>query len=534
MNGSPQDQLRQIASHLDAAKGLLARLDSTTLAAASTLAPAPSAPATTPALGLGLGAPSGDLAAMFRAAEKRANEAEVALSRLSREMDGVREQAQASVRDIQRLAFQDPLTGLANLHLLAQHLDSLAGHRLPEQEIVCLLMDLDRFGVINQTMGHEVGDALLVQVGERLNQLARPNLAVGRRGEDEFSLVLSGVPQAEVRARSAALAEAVARALQEPFFIQGQKVQVGASMGASSMPSLAPNGKDLLRQADSAVSHVKRQGRGRFSLYDARLHRELQRDMMLEFQMRHALEADEFFLEYLPLVWLEPAGKTGWSARVVGVEALVRWHHRIEGVLPPNAFLPLAEKSGLIVPLGEWVIRQACRQLSEWSAAGLELFINVNLYGRQLLQPGLVEVIRAAVAETGVAPARLSFELTENVAMLDEPRIDDALAQLQAGGFPLAIDNFGEGFSSLSRMSRANFLKLSRELVQGDVELCRKAVAVAGGMGMVAVGVGVETQEQARFLAQSGCLMLQGYLFSPPCQAAAVPELAQPNQVWKI
>lgn len=514
MDESPTEHLRQLAAHLDAARTILAKLDA--------------APGPTPG---SAGMLEGDLSARWRASEKRANEAEVALAKMAREIEHVRSQAQAHVRDVQRLAYQDQLTGLANVHLIAEHLDAMsarAGH-----EVVCLLLDLDRFAVINQMMGHEVGDALLIQVAERLNQLGGAQVAIGRRGEDEFTVLLSGVPSHDVESRTASLAEAAHRLLKDPFFIKGQKVELTASLGASSMPGRASNAQELLRQADCALSHVKRNGRARFAMYDAKLHKALQRDMVLEFQMRHGLESGEFFLEYLPMVWLEQS-KQGWSARILGAEALLRWRHRVEGVLPPNDFLPMAEKTGLIVPLGEWVIRQACRQLREWAEAGVEMFLTVNLYARQLLQPGLVEVVREAVREHEVKPQLLSFELTESVASLDDERIDKALVQMDKDGYSLAIDNFGEGVSSLSRMARCRFLKLSRGVVQGDVDLCRKAVAVAGGMGMVAVGIVVETPEQARFLAQHGCLMLQGYFFSPPTDAGEIVKLYRSGKEWTL
>lgn len=516
MDNAAQLHLKELASHLDSAKNLVAQLgDGPNLTLIHSSAPEPT-----------------DLPARYRASEKRANEAEIAYAKLKSEIAGIKAQAQSSIREVQRLAYQDPLTGLANAHLMHEHLDNLP--QRPGTEVVCLLLDLDRFAVINQMMGHESGDALLMQVSERLNQIAGGNIAVGRMGEDEFAVVLSGVPMKEVEQRAAMLAEAVRRALSEPYLVGGQKLDVTVSLGASFSPGRAANRQELLRQADLALAHVKRNGRARYALFDEALHKGLQRDTMMEFQLRHALEAGEFFLEYLPLVWLEDKGKQGWHARLVGAEALVRWRHRVEGVLGPHEFLPMAEKTGLIVPLGEWVIRQACRQLQEWGQAGIGMFINVNLYARQLLQPGLIETVRAAVQEAGISPGALSFELTESVANLDNARIDAILAQLDSEGYSLAIDNFGEGFFSLARMARARFLKLSRAVVGGDVELCRKAVAVANGMGLVPVGIGVETPEQARFLAHYGCHMLQGYYFSPPKPAAQIGELFLSGKSWPL
>lgn len=516
MDNPAQSHLKELASHLDSAKNLVAQLgNGPALTLIHSATPEPS-----------------ELSARYRAAEKRANEAEIALSKLSAEIESVKKQAQASMREVQRLAYQDPLTGLANAHLIHQHLDNLP--RRPGREIVMLLLDLDRFAVVNQMLGHDCGDVLLKQVSERLNQIAGGSLAVARLGEDEFAVVLSDVPSGEVESRTGMLAEAVGGALSEPYLVGGQKLDLTFSFGASFMPGRAADSQELQRQADLALSHVKRSGRARFALFDEALHKGMQRDSMMEFQLRHALEAGEFFLEYLPFVWLEEKGKRGWEARLIGAEALVRWRHRVEGVLSPHEFLPMAERTGLIVPLGEWVIQQACRQLKEWTEAGIGTFINVNLYARQLLQPGLLETVRAAVQEAGVAPSALSFELTESVANLDNARIDEALASLCAEGFSIAIDNFGEGFFSLARMAGARFLKLSRAVVGGDVELCRKAVAVANGMELIPVGIGVETPEQARFLAHYGCLMLQGYYFSPPKPAQQMAELFRAGTTWKV
>lgn len=516
VQNSASSHLQQLSSHLASAQSLVEQLGSDS--DLTTVVPHTSGPS--------------EVTARYREAERRANEAEVALSKLHREIDHIKAKAQASVREVQRLAFQDPLTNLANTNLLVQHLESL-----PErfgQETVCLLLDVDRFCVVNQSLGHEAGDALLIQVGQRLHQLVNENLAVGRIGEDEFAVILSGVPSKEVETRSSELVKTVKQALSEAYFVGGEKLELTFSMGASFTPGRAANARELLRQADLALAHIKRHGRAHFALFDETLHRELQRDTVLEFQLRHGLDNNEFFLEYLPLVWLEEKGSQSWQARIVGVEALVRWRHRIEGVLGPDQFLPMAEKTGLIVPLGEWVIRQSIRQLKAWADQGVGLFININLYARQLIHPGFIDTVKSAVETFDVRPASVSFELTDNVANFDNSTVDETLKQLESQGFSLAIDNFGEGHFSLPRMAKARFLKLSRAVVGGEIELCRKAVNVALGMGLIPVGIGVENIKQARFLAQHGCLMLQGYYFSSPKEARDITELVRTEPAWEL
>ncbi len=506
-------QLKQLASYLESARKLVELLKGGPETAA------PTSPIHEP----------DEMTIQYRSAVKRANEAEVALAKLHREIDQIKARAQSSVREVQRLAYQDPLTNLANGHLIKEHLDNI-----PErfgEEVICLLLDIDRFFLVNQILGHELGDVLLVQVAERLSQLTGDRVAVGRTSEDEFAVVLSGVPSKEITERAAGLAERARSVLSAPFLIGGQKLDLTFSMGASTRPGRASSSQELLRQADLALAHIKRHGRAQYALFDEALHQGLQRDSMLEFQMRHGLENNEFFMEYLPLVWLNDEGT---EAKPVGVEALIRWRHRVEGVLAPHQFLPMAEKTGLIVPIGEWVIHKTCRQLRAWTDQGVNLFVNINLSIRQLLDPGLADTVMNAVKEAGIDPASISFEVTESVANFDNVRIDEALNRLQSEGFSLAVDNFGEGYFSLERMARARFLKLSRKVVSGDIELCRKAVAVSTAMGMVPVGVGIETPEQARFLARLGCLMLQGYHFSAPQEPKEISDLFLSDKTWTV
>lgn len=469
----------------------------------------------------------------YRDAEARANRAEVQLSKIHREMDSVKAQAENSVKGVQKLAYQDVLTGLANLHLLEQHLDVLTKNQ--NRQVLILIIDIDRFAVINQVLGHDLGDQLLVRVGERLGQLAGAEAAVGRMGEDEFAVILKLPINAPTASLVKDLFGEVQRRLSEPFLVQGQNMELTVSGGACVFPNLATSSKELIQKARSALSHAKGQGRDQFHLYSSELLERQRRDSNFEFQLKYALDAGELFLEYLPLIWLErPKGSKSLVGTLLGAEALIRWRHRIEGVLGPGDFLPLAERTGQIVAIGEWILSQVCQQYSAWKEQGLDLFVNVNLSGRQLLASNLAEKVCEAADTAGVPRDRLTLEFHEDFGVLNQARIDRTLKSLQEAGFSLALDNFGDGASSLDRLSQVRFLKLSPRLVQNSPELCYKATTIASGLGLVAVGVGVETAEMARYLLDCGCSTVQGFYFSKPLSAKAIMELHHSKPSWKL
>lgn len=506
---NPQATLQELARQLEQARGLVQQLGRTWPTQAP---PAPSADVDSDS---------------YRDALRRANEAEVKLAKLEREMETLQARTRDSVRDVQRLAFEDPVTGLANLNLIRQHLKALKA----EGQTLLLLVDLDRFQVVNEVLGQAAGNELLARIAERLSQVVSPSDALARRGEDEFVLVFPGIPQHHLEERARELASRIQTALATPFLVDGQKFEITASVGASFTPGQAATADELFQQADIALAHVKRQGRGHFKLYNANLKQRSQRQATLEFQMRHAIKADEFFMEYQPVVWLERT-KRGLEGRMIGVEALVRWRHRIEGVLSPAEFLPLAEKSGLIVPLGHWILEQVLRQIQQWTNERVRVFTNVNLSGRQLLQVDFVDEVLALTRASSLPPGYMSFDIKEDFAALNEDRVDRTLARLAEAGFPLVFDNFGAGLSSFRRLTYARFLKLAPEVVRGEGDLCRKAVHTAAALELTPIGVGVETVEAARFLHQQGCSMVEGFYFSKPVDPDEITRLFKANHVW--
>lgn len=524
------DTLRKLEEHLDQAKALLSALSKNGQGAnslGSSGRPLRLAVPSSPQ------ASDDGLVVRYREAEARANQAEIQLSRLRSEINSVRERADSSVKVVQKLAYQDTLTGLANLHLLEQHLDVLTASS--DRQVVILIVDIDRFAVINQVLGHDLGDQLLVRVGEKIGQLAGPEAAVGRMGEDEFVVILKLPSNTSADNLVQSLFAEIRRRLSEPFLVQGQKIELTVSAGACVFPNLASSSKELFQRARIALYHAKDQGRDQFHLYSSELLARQRRDSGLEFQLKYALDAGELFLEYLPLIWLERAkGSRSLVGTLLGAEALVRWRHRVEGVLGPGDFLPIAERTGQIVAIGEWILKEVCRQYGVWKTQGADLFVNVNLSGRQLLAPDLAEKVCQAADVAEVPRDRLTLEFHENFGQLNQERIDRTLLELQNAGFSLALDNFGEGASSLDRLNQVRFLKLSPRLVQNSPELCYKAITIAGGLDLIAVGVGVETAEMARYLMDCGCPTVQGFYFSKPLSPNAILELYHSKPSWKL
>ena len=526
--------LQKLEQHLDQAKMLLSSLSRLGHGTEPSGVPHRSLRlAGSPAVGLSGSSGQDGLLKRCREAEARANQVEVELSKIHREMDSIRQRAENSVKDVQKLAFQDVLTGLANLHLLEQHLDVLTSSE--NRQVLVLIVDIDRFSVINQVLGPDLGDQLLVRMGERLSQLAGAEAAVGRMGEDEFAVILKLPIDTKIEDLVQGLFSEVRRRLSEPYSVQGQAMELTVSGGACVFPHLASSSKELIQKAQSALYHAKGQGRDQFHLYSSELLERQRRDSNFEFQLKYALDAGELFLEYLPLIWLErPKGSKSLVGTLLGAEALVRWRNRVEGVLGPADFLPIAERTGQIVAIGEWILNEVCRQHSAWKEQGLDLFVNVNLSGRQLLASDLPEKVCQAADSAGVPRDRLTLEFHEDFGGLNQARIDRTLFALQEAGFSLALDNFGEGASSLDKLNQVRFLKLSPRVVQRSPELSAKAVTIANGLGLIAVGVGVETADMARYLLECGCSTVQGFYFSKPLSAKEITELHHSKPSWKL
>ncbi len=425
--------------------------------------------------------------------------------------------------EIRRLAFHDPLTGLPNRRLFRDRLEvALARARRHGGRVGVLFCDLDRFKTINDSMGHEAGDQVLQAVAVRIAESLRGSDAVARQGGDEFAVLVDDVPDASGVVQ---VAERLMSALRKPFVVGGRELWTTASMGISVFPEDAETPDRLLEQADVAMYRAKEKGRDAFELFTPELLERASETMALESSLRAALAAGELALHFQPIVDCV-------SGRVRACEALVRW--RREGVfVPPESFVPLAEVTGLIVPLGTWVLRSACEQARGWQRAGFGgIAVSVNLSTRQLQHPELVDDVARVLAESGLEPGSLELEMTESHALLSAETTAHVLARLRALGVRLAIDDFGSGYASLSYLRRlpVHSVKLDRAFVRGipydpdNTAIASGVIDMAHALGLEVVAEGVETEEQRAFLERWGCDRLQGFLVSaalPPAELEA-------------
>ena len=434
--------------------------------------------------------------------------------------------------ELHHQAFHDPLTGLANRALFADRIGhALASSRRPTP-LILLLADLDDFKAVNDTLGHPAGDALLIGVAERLRSVVRPEDTVARLGGDEFAVLLEDTDGLTGARR---VAERIAEALEQPFDFGGVRMVIGASIGIAAAGSVTNDdtsvGDTLLLEADIAMYAAKAVGKGRYAVYAADLAAANIGRLQLKGDLREALARDELSLMYQPIVEVA-------TGALMGVEALLRWTHPVQGSISPAEFIPLAESSGAILPIGRWVLREACAQAASWQLlrpagiAPLELAVNVS--GRQLTDRQLLPTVQAALAESGLAPHQLTLELTESVLFAEEEDVMAALVALRALGVRLAIDDFGTGHSSLSRLSQypIDTLKVDRSFINAltpntpvpDV-LVTAILALGGGLGMQVVAEGVETEEQLAALRALGCPQAQGFLFARPGEPDIIGEL---------
>jgi diguanylate cyclase (GGDEF)-like protein/PAS domain S-box-containing protein len=438
----------------------------------------------------------------------------------------------AAEAELARRALHDELTGLPNRTLLVDRIQQ-ALHRTARTGDVAavLLLDLDRFKVLNDSHGHARGDELLVSVAHRLRSVMRAGDTVGRFGGDEFVVVcdVSGVTEAR------AIADRVASALEQPFELGTVVVHLSASVGIAlgDQPGTTPD--VLLRDADAAMYRAKDRGRSRYEVFDSVMRRRAVARMDLETELRRALDNGEFVVHYQPEVGLRSAAG---RYPLVGVEALVRWDHPRRGLVPPSEFIPLAEELGLVVPLGRQVLRTVCREPAGWEqpgpAAGPRPWMAVNLSVRQLVTPGLVDEIGVILAETGLAPSRLCLEITETMLVEDAGIAGQVLHGLKDIGANIAIDDFGTGFSSLSHLKRfpVDFIKVDREFVDGvgtdagDTAIVTAVIGMAHALDIPVIAEGVETAAQLEALQGLGCDYGQGYLFSRPVPAGELRTLA--------
>lgn len=429
----------------------------------------------------------------------------------------ITEQKQNEAR-ITHLAYRDPLTGLANrFSLHGQLAQSLAEARRNAGRLAVMFIDLDRFKVINDSLGHDVGDQLLVTVARRLRGLLRESDLVARLGGDEFVIVLPGIAGPEDAAR---VAEKVVAAVGEPLTLAGHSLRTSPSIGIGIYPEDGQDADTLLKNADAAMYHAKRHGRNNFRFFTADMNAAATERLLLETQLHHALEREEFVLMYQPQIDIASGG-------VVGVEALVRWRHPERGLIAPDQFIPIAEDTGLIVPLGAWVLDEACRQLVTWGEAASGLRVAVNLSVHQFRDTQLVERVAMTLARTGLAASRLELEITESAVMDNPEQAVETLHALAGQGVKLAIDDFGTGYSSLGYLKRlpTGRLKIDRSFVMdlehdlNDFAITNAVIALARSLGLAVTAEGIETPVQLEMLRKAGCDEGQGYLISRPLRA---------------
>jgi diguanylate cyclase (GGDEF)-like protein len=381
-----------------------------------------------------------------------------------------------------------------------------------ELRVAVLLIDLDYFKTVNDSFGHATGDALLVQVGTRIRSILRENDTLARLGGDEFAILLTDLADVD---EAVAVATKLLTALQAAYRLQDQDVYSGGSLGLAFYPDDAPDSDTLLRYADMAMYQAKEAGRGAYACYSEEMDQRVHEDMRLHTRLKEALAQGLLELHYQPQVDVE-------SGAIVGAEALLRWHDPVLGPVSPARFIPVAEATGLILPLSDWVLETACTQIATWAQAGTPLRVAVNFSAQQFRQRDLPQKVHAALQRTGAQAQWLDIEITESVAMTQPEQAREQLDALVALGCSVALDDFGTGYSSLGYLKAlpVSKLKIDKSFMDGipddanDTTIARAIIALAHGLGLSLVAEGVETEAQLRFLRQFGCELYQGWLFS--------------------
>nr|BFE57251.1 EAL domain-containing protein [Dactylosporangium thailandense] len=432
--------------------------------------------------------------------------------------------------ELTRQAFADSLTGMPNRALFRDRLEhAIARNRRGGGRITLFLVDLDDFKLVNDSLGHTAGDQLIATTALRLHQQLRAADTLARLGGDEFAILVEDITEIEAMD----LTERLLAAIRRPLRLGNREVVCSASIGVATAKAGdgddGPDPGELLRNADLAMYAAKGAGRDRYALFDPAMYAGIMREAEDRAELERALAHHEFLVHYQPIVDLP-------TSRLIGVEALVRWEHPARGLVGPNTFIPLAESTGLIVPLGRWVLRQACEQLAAWceqfpAAAGIR--VNVNLSARQFQHEGLVEEVAGILAETGVDPHQIVLEITESLLMQDTDSTIETLGRLKALGVRLAIDDFGTGYSSLSYLKRfpVDILKIDRSFVdgidteRGDATLAEAVVQLGRALQLQTVAEGIETAEQWSTLQDLGCEFGQGYLFARPGAADEISSI---------
>ena len=430
----------------------------------------------------------------------------------------------------QHLAHHDTLTGLPNRQYFRSRLrQALAQARRHDRLLAVLFVDLDRFKQINDSLGHPVGDEVLGEIARRLQGCIRATDFAARSGGDEFLLVLTDIRRGQDAAR---VARKITKAIAEPIDHQGTQLFPSASIGISLFPADGDDEDSLVKHADAAMYQAKDAGRSNFRFYLPQMTDRALERLALESRLRAAIEREEFVLHYQPRVALE-------TGRIHGMEALVRWEHPDLGLVSPDEFIPVAEETGLIVELGAWVAKEACRQLTEWDRMGLGLAtVAINVSARQFELSSPVQLVREALERSGLSPERLEIEITESAVMQNRTAAIDALAELRCMGLGVAIDDFGTGHSSLAYLKRFPLTKLKidkafvRTLLDDakDEAIVQAIIDMAHSLGLEACAEGVETKDQLAALSSSSCDEIQGYVFSRPLPAPQAADLLRENR----
>ena len=422
----------------------------------------------------------------------------------------------------------DELTGLPNRQLFIEQLER-ALHRTRQHRdcrIAVLFLDFDRFKSVNDSLGHQIGDRLLIAISQRLQELLRPTDVLARLGGDEYAIL---VDDADINIGTATkVAKRINQALQQPFVIDGHPIRITTSIGIAWNSSDSCGAADLLNNADTAMYRSKEQGKNRFALFDREMHEESKRQLQLEADLRNAIEQNEFHLLYQPIVSIA-------TGKVVSFEALIRWQHPTRGSISPMEFIPFAEDNGLIIPIGRWVLQEACRQLRNWQQqfpAYQFLEISVNLSRKQFNQPNLVEWVNRTLNQTELPAHHLNLEITETTIADNAGSAAEILGQLKSLGIQIHIDDFGTGYSSLSCLHTfpIDVLKIDRSFVrqmrtQGRECIVQTIISLARNLGMDAIAEGVESIDELELLKTLGCNFAQGYFFERPISSEQVRDL---------
>ncbi len=444
------------------------------------------------------------------------------LCQLATDFNAVSSELKDVYQKLERLAFTDSLTGLPNRELFYERLRQLILlMRLAPSEFSLFVMDLDRFKLINDTLGHHVGDELLCQAGARIDAAVREMNTIARLGGDEFAVLL---PKVVDRQGAIIVVGRIHAALSEPFIIDGHHLHAGVSIGVVMYPYHGENQHELVQRAEVAMYHAKRNQMG-FAFYEAQIDKHDVLELTLETELKHAIHSDALKLFYQPKIMVD-------SGEVYGVEALLRWNHPQRGFIPPDSFIPMAEQTGLIHPLTQWVLKTAVNQVKAWHDRGLMLNVAINLSAQSLRDPSLVDTIEAALTGAGLAPHHLTLELTETAVMSDPCRALDILTELDQKGVMLSIDDFGTGYSSLAYLKQLPMdeLKIDRSFVmemdkdKNDAVIVHSTIDLAHNMGLKVVAEGVETDQSWHTLKALGCDMGQGYHLCKPVEPDSLME----------